>query len=92
MASTKSLVDKKVHVHLGHGAKFGYILVYVYLKDGAFPGVKITEQSYGFAYSHIPFTYMEECSQCEGEELETAIGIINSHRRGIGNGRRKKEF
>jgi hypothetical protein len=92
MAFPKSLVDKKVHVHLGHGAKFGYILVYVYLKDEAFLGVEITEQSYGFAHSHIPFTYMEEFSRYEGEESETAIGIINSHRRGMGNGRRKKEF
>lgn len=62
MASTKSLVDKKIHVYLGHGAKFGYILVYVYLKDGDFPGVEITEQSYGFAHSQIPFTYREEVS------------------------------
>ncbi len=82
-AFTKSLVDKKevrlefdqANAHIKHRDKYGRILAYVYLSDGAFVNAAIIKQGYGLAYTLFPFKYIEEFRRYEREARENEGGL-----------------
>ena len=55
--------------------KYGRLLAYVYLMDGAFLNAEIIKQGYGFAYTRFPFKYLEEFRRYEREARENGKGL-----------------
>jgi len=55
--------------------RYGRILAYVYLLDGAFLNAEIIKQGYGFAYTKYPFKYIEEFRRYEKEARENGRGL-----------------
>ena len=75
---TKRVVEGK-EVHLGYDwpkrDKYGRLLAYVYLPDGAFLNAEIIKQGYGFAYTKYPFKFLEEFRKYEREARENKKGL-----------------
>ena len=82
-AFIKKIVDKKLirlefdpnNYLIGHKDKYGRILAYVYLMDGTFLNAEIIKQGYGFAYTRLPFKYIEEFRRYEREARENKKGL-----------------
>jgi micrococcal nuclease len=55
--------------------KYGRLLAYVYLTDGAFLNAEIIKQGYGFAYTKYPFKYLDEFGGYEKEARENGRGL-----------------
>lgn len=55
--------------------KYGRLLAYVYLTDGAFLNAEIIKQGYGFAYTKYPFKYLDEFGGYEKEARENRRGL-----------------
>ncbi len=55
--------------------KYGRLLAYVYLTDGAFLNAEIIKQGYGFAYKKYPFKYLDEFGKFEKEARENGRGL-----------------
>jgi len=55
--------------------RYGRLLRYVYLEDGALLNGEIIRQGYGFAYTRFPFARMEEFRRFEREARETGRGL-----------------
>ncbi len=55
--------------------KYGRTLPYVYLEDGTFLNGEIIRQGYGFAYTRLPFKYLEEFRKLEREAREAGRGL-----------------
>jgi endonuclease YncB( thermonuclease family) len=55
--------------------KYGRLLAYVYLTDGAFLNAEIIKQGYGFAYKKYPFKYFDEFEKFEKEARENGRGL-----------------
>lgn len=75
---TKGMVEGK-EVRLEYDQqrrdKYGRLLAYVYLLDGAFLNAEIIKQGYGFAYTRFPFKYLEEFRRYEREARENKKGL-----------------
>jgi micrococcal nuclease len=67
-AFTRRMVENKL-VRLEYDwqkrDKYGRLLAYVYLEDGAFLNAEIIKQGYGFAYTRFPFKYLDEFREYE---------------------------
>jgi micrococcal nuclease len=75
---TKKMVEgKQVRLENDQSRRdrYGRILTYVYLMDGAFSNAEIIKQGYGFAYTKYPFKYMEEFRQYEREARGNGRGL-----------------
>jgi len=55
--------------------KYGRLLAYVYLEDGAFLNAELIKQGYGFAYTRFPFRYMEEFRHYERDARGSHRGL-----------------
>ena len=51
------------------------LLRYVYLPDGTLVNTEIVRQGYGFAYTHFPFTKLEEMRALEHEARQQNRGL-----------------
>ena len=75
---TKQMVDGKearFEFERQKRDRYGRLLAYVYLLDGAFLNAEIIKQGYGFAYTRFPFKYMEEFRRYEREARESRKGM-----------------
>ena len=75
---TKRLVEgKEVRLEFDwqRRDKYGRLLAYVYLTDGAFLNAEIIKQGYGFAYTKYPFKYLDEFGGYEKEARENRRGL-----------------
>jgi len=54
---------------------YGRLLRYVYLPDGTHVNAEIVRQGYGFAYTHFPFTKLEEMRALEREARAERRGL-----------------
>ena len=75
---TKRMVeDKEVRLEFDwqRRDKYGRLLAYVYLTDGAFLNAEIIKQGYGFAYTKYPFKYLDEFRRYEKEAKENMRGL-----------------
>ncbi len=65
---TSSMVqDKKVRLEYYENQrdKYGRLLAYVYLEDGAFLNAEIVKEGNGYAYTRFSFKYMEQSREYE---------------------------
>ena len=77
-AFTKSMVEgKKVRLDYDQEKRdrYGRLLAYVYLEDGAFLNAEIVKQGYGFAYTRFPFKYINDFREYEKEARENDMGL-----------------
>ncbi len=82
-AFTKKMVQGKrvrlefdqADAHLGPKDRYGRTLAYVFLEDGTFLNTEIIKQGYGFAYTRLPFKYMDEFRQYVREAREQNRGL-----------------
>lgn len=75
---TKRMVEgKEVRLEYDWQRKdrYGRLLAYVYLIDGAFLNAEIIKQGYGFAYTKYPFKYLDEFKRYEKEAREQRKGL-----------------
>ncbi|MBI3984072.1 thermonuclease family protein [Candidatus Microgenomates bacterium] len=54
---------------------YGRLLRYVYLPDGTLLNAAIVQQGYGFAYTHFPFTKLEQMRRLEREARAAKRGL-----------------
>ena len=77
-AFTRRLVEhRKVHLEYDHDRrdKYGRTLAFVYLGDGTFVNLEIVRQGYGFAYTRLPFRYLDEFRAAERAAREAGAGL-----------------
>jgi micrococcal nuclease len=55
--------------------QYGRTLAYVFLPDGTFVNEEIIRQGYGFAYTRVPFKYLERFRGREREAREARRGL-----------------
>lgn len=75
---TKSMVEgKEVRLEYDWQRKdrYGRLLAYVYLIDGAFLNAEIIKQGYGFAYTKYPFKYLDGFKRYEKGAREQRRGL-----------------
>mgnify|MGYP000008798070 CR=1 FL=1 len=55
--------------------KYGRLLAYIYLKDGACVNLHLVEQGYAFAYVHFPFQFMDEFTRAQAAAKQKKRGL-----------------
>lgn len=58
--------------------RYNRLLRYVFLPDGRLVNAEIIKQGYGFAYTHFPFTKLDEFKSYQKEAETTNLGLWGS--------------
>lgn len=80
--SKAQLENKKVKITFDssnntvkHRDKYGRLLAYIYLPDGAFHNQNLIQNGYGFAYTRFPYRYSAQFVKLEEEAHKKALGL-----------------